>query len=123
MPRQETKPVSEPQPKLVAKIATPVTPFGPSAAQSGASNVTKPVDVYAKLEDIGQKQLTELQTLVKLFTSVDSKLDMEKLAQLVGKMKDQQSGKSEGAPAPKTRPGQPMVDDRRYEPSVNIRRT
>lgn len=121
--KQESRPASDPQPRLVAKIATPVTPFGPSATQSGTSNVTKPADTYAKLEDIGQKQLTELQTLVKLFTSVDSKLDMEKLAQLLGKMKDQQPGKPDVSPAPKTRPGQTMVDDRRYEPSVNIRRT
>ena len=110
------------QPRPVATIAPPINPIAPSQNYQTPSTSARPADSFGKLEDIGQKQLTELQTLVKYLASIDDKLDLKKIAEALTGVSPAPSAKPE-APAQSSRPGRTMVDDKRYEPSVNIRRT
>ena len=109
-------------PRPSANIAPPVDPVSPNAQQASASTTTKPASNYANLEDLGSKQLTALQAMVKLLESIDGKIDPQKFAELANSLKGETQPKSDVEPSQLKRPGNNMTDDRRYKPSVDIRR-
>ena len=109
-------------PRPSANIAPPVDPVSPNAQQASASTTTKPASNYANLEDLGSKQLTALQAMVKLLESIDGKIDPQKFAELANSLKGETQPKSDVEPSQPKRPGNNMIDDRRYKPSVDIRR-
>lgn len=109
-------------PSPSVNIAPPVDPVTPNAQQVSTSTTTKPASNYANLEDLGSKQLTALQAMVKLLESIDGKIDPQKFAELANSLKGDNQSKSDVEPSQYKRPGNNMIDDKRYKPSVDIRR-